>query len=143
MTDASFKVLFVAGFGPVAREPRASAALYRDALRLPLKAMPGDDAYLHAEALDGVKHFAIWPLAQAAQSCFGTNRWPDDLPEPTSWLEFDVDDLAAASAEMQRRGYTLLVNNRTEPWGQIVTRLLSPEGILLGLTITPWMREKK
>lgn len=39
------------------------------------------------------------------------------------------------------QGYTLLVNNQMEPWGQTVTRLLSPEGILVGLTVTPWLRE--
>ena len=23
----------------------------------------------------GVKHFALWPLSPAAQSCFGTEKW--------------------------------------------------------------------
>jgi hypothetical protein len=36
-----------------------------------------------------------------------------------------------------------LVSARKEPWGQIVTRLLSPEGILVGVTFTPLLREKK
>ena len=31
-------------------------------------------------------------------------------------------------------------DNRKEPWGQTVTRLLSPEGILIGITLTPWLR---
>jgi len=26
-----------------------------------------------------------------------------------------------------------------EPWGQTVSRLLSPEGILVGIVYTPWM----
>jgi len=34
----------------------------------------------------------------------------------------------------------LLTGVKTEPWGQVVARLLSPEGLLLGLTYTPWMR---
>jgi len=141
MTDLTgLKVLFVAGFGPVVREAPVSAALYRDALRLPLEAMPNDPDYLHGEALTGVKHFALWPLASAADSCFGTKRWPDDVPVPQAWLEFDVEDVAAASAVLKARGYQLLVDNRTEPWGQTVTRLLSPEGILVGITFTPWLR---
>jgi hypothetical protein len=41
---------------------------------------------------------------------------------------------------LKQRGYKLLVESRTEPWGQIVTRMLSPEGILIGITYTPWMR---
>lgn len=143
MPATPLKVLFVAGFGPIIRDPAASHALFRDALGLPLKAMPDDPAYLHAENIDGVRHFALWPLASAAQSCFGSPDWPASVPEPKSWLEFDVEDVASASAELQRRGYQLLVNNRTEPWGQTVSRLLSPEGILIGVTFTPWLRSPR
>ena len=140
MPDQPLKVMFVAGFGPIVRDPAASRALYLDALGLPLEAMPHDQTYLHAEGIDGVRHFALWPLAQAAQSCFGSAQWPDSVPAPNAWMEFDVQDVASASAELQRRGYKLLVNNRKEPWGQTVTRLLSPEGILIGITLTPWLR---
>ena len=141
MPSSPLNVSFVAGFGPIVRDPVASRALYRDALGLPLEAMPNDGTYLHAEGMDGVKHFALWPLSQAAESCFGTNEWPSSIPAPTSWIEFDVDEVGTASAELERRGYKLLVNNRKEPWGQTVTRLLSPEGILIGVTYTPWLRK--
>ena len=137
---AGVKVLFVAGFGPVTRDSKASTAFYLDTLRLPLEAMPSDPAYFHGEKLDGVRHFALWPLASAAQSCFATDVWPDHVPVPHSWLEFDVEDVRAATDVLKDRGYTLLVDCRTEPWGQTVTRLLSPEGILIGITFTPWMR---
>lgn len=43
---------------------------------------------------------------------------------------------------MQAKGYTLMVKAQKEPWGQIVTRMLSPEGLLVGLTVTPSMRDK-
>jgi hypothetical protein len=133
------RVLFVAGFGPVVQDGAASRALYADALGLPLES--DDNAYWHTEGVAGVKAFALWPLAQAAESCFGSTTWPDDLPVPQAWLEFDVDNVEAATAELVAKGYTVLVANRTEPWGQIVTRLLSPEGLLVGLTFTPWMRD--
>jgi hypothetical protein len=55
-------------------------------------------------------------------------------------MELDVEDVASATAALKARGYRLLVENREEPWGQTVTRLLSPEGILVGVTFTPWMR---
>ncbi len=141
MSEVPIKVLFVAGYGPIVHDPRASAAFYRDMLKLPLKAMTGNEDYMHAEGLDGVKHFALWPLNQAAESCFGKTQWPSSIPSPTSWIEFDVEDVSIASAELQRLGYKLLVNNGVEPWGQTVTRLLSPEGILVGITLTPWMRK--
>ncbi len=67
------RVLFVAGFGPIASDVPAARAFYMDALGLRFQA---DGDYLHTGALAGVKHFALWPLAQAAQSCFGTEVWP-------------------------------------------------------------------
>jgi catechol 2,3-dioxygenase-like lactoylglutathione lyase family enzyme len=134
------EVLFVAGFGPLVRDAKASKSFYLDTLQLPLEAMPDDPEYLHGEKLDGVRHFALWPLRSAAQSCFGTNDWPKDVPTPNSWLELDVEDVASATRVLKERGYTLLVDCRKEPWGQTVTRLLSPEGILVGVTFTPWMR---
>ena len=133
------KVLFVAGFGPVLRDPVAGPALYVDALGLPLGR--DDDGYWHTERLPGVKSFALWPLSQAAQSCFGTETWPEEVPVPQAWVEFDVEDVAAATVELAERGYALLVSERDEPWGQTVTRLLGPEGLLVGITRTPAFRD--
>src|SRR5438045_7407731 len=95
-TSGHFNILFVAGFGPIVHDLTASHKFYLDALGLSLQ-KEGD--YLHTEKLAGVKHFALWPLAQAAQSCFGSERWPADIPVPQAWLEFDVDDLDQATAE--------------------------------------------
>ena len=134
------KVLFVAGFGPILHDQAAGTALYVDTLGLPL--VGEADGYFHTERLPGVKHFALWPLSQAAQSCFGSATWPASVPIPQAWIEFDVDDLEAATAELKARGYTLLVAARQEPWGQTVTRLLGPDGLLVGVTVTPWMRDE-
>jgi catechol 2,3-dioxygenase-like lactoylglutathione lyase family enzyme len=134
------KVLFVAGFGPIVRSPTESKRFYVDTLGLSLAPMEHDADYLHCQ-LDGVRHFALWPLAQAAQSCFGASQWPADVPVPQAWLELDVEDVASAAGVLKQRGYKLLVDHRTEPWGQVVSRLLSPEGVLVGLTITPWLRK--
>lgn len=134
------KVLFIAGFGPVTADVEASKSLYADALGIRFKVEA--DEYRHTEELEGANTFAIWPLNQAAESCFGRGDWPADVPRPQAWLEFDVDDVESATREMLDRGYKLLVSNRTEPWGQVVSRLLSPEGVLVGITFTPSMREK-
>ena len=135
------KVLFVTGFGPIVSDRQESAAFYRENLGLSFQ--EETDGYLHTEDLQGVKTFALWPLSQVAQSCFGVNEWPTDLPAPTSWLEFDVEDVAQASEELKAKGYQFLITAKKEPWGQIVTRLLSPEGILVGLTYTPVIRESE
>lgn len=133
------KVVFIAGFGPIVRDADASGELYREALGISFKKESG--GYLHTEALKGAKTFALWPLSQAAQSCFGRNSWPKNILVPQAWLEFDVDSVENATAELEARGYRMLVKNKKEPWGQTVSRLISPEGLLVGITFTPSMRE--
>jgi catechol 2,3-dioxygenase-like lactoylglutathione lyase family enzyme len=134
-------VLFVAGFGPIVRDQQLSEKFYIESLGLPLK--KEENGYLHTEQLEGVKHFAAWPLSQAAESCFGTDTWPAGIPAPQAWMEFEAENVQAATEELAKQGYKLLVSARTEPWGQVVTRLLSPEGILAGVVFTPWMRDKE
>jgi len=130
-------IQFIAGFGPIVRVPE-SRRLYGELLGVGFEEEKG--GYLHTEALDGAKTFALWPLSQAAQSCFGAEEWPRDLPVPQAWIEFDVEDVAAATAEAEAGGETMLVKCKTEPWGQTVSRFLSPEGLLVGLTHTPALR---
>lgn len=132
-------VLFVAGYGPITTDTKESVAFYKEGLGISFQEEEG--GYFHTGVLKGVKHFALWPLSQVAESCFGVNVWPIDLPVPTSWLEFDVEDVSSASEELKAKGYKLLVTAKEEPWGQTVSRLLSPEGIVVGLTYTPGMRE--
>ncbi|MBX7197054.1 MAG: glyoxalase [Sandaracinaceae bacterium] len=131
-------VLFVAGFAPIVRDLPASHRFYLESLQLPLDERAGD--YVHTARLAGVKHFGLWPLAEAAESCFGTREWPAEIPVPQATLELEVDDVAAAAAELSARGHRLLHAARTEPWGQTVARLSSPEGLLVGLTHTPWLQ---
>jgi catechol 2,3-dioxygenase-like lactoylglutathione lyase family enzyme len=131
------KVLFVAGFGPIVPEVETGREFYAYTLGLPLKA---NGSYLHSSDIEGVKEFALWPLSEAAESCFGSDKWPEEFPVPQGWLEFDVEDIEAATADLQSKGYKLLVSARTEPWGQTVTRLLGPEGLLAGISHTPWLR---
>src|SRR5215470_3939965 len=133
----NIKILFIAGFGPIVPDDSTGRALYRNALGISFK--EESDGYLHTESLEGAKTFALWPLSQAAQSCFGTS-WPDDVPAPQAWLEFDVEDVDAATAALERQGYRMLIRSRREPWGQIVSRFLGPEGLLIGITFTPTFR---
>jgi hypothetical protein len=134
-------VLFIAGFGPVVHEATASRKLYSQILGISFKEETG--GYLHTEALKGATSFALWPLSQAAQSCFGRDSWPDEIPQPQAWLEFDVASVERATAELESRGYRMLVKNKKEPWGQTVSRFLAPEGLLVGITFTPSLRDEK
>jgi catechol 2,3-dioxygenase-like lactoylglutathione lyase family enzyme len=134
------EVMFVTGVTPITTTPSASAAFYRDALGLPLEGEDGD--YLSTERLEGIKHMGLWPLEAAAQSCFGTQTWPADVPVPHATIEFElttVDAVSAAADELKAKGYQLLHETKQEGWGQTIVRLLSPEGLLIGLCYTPWM----
>jgi hypothetical protein len=137
----NINILFIAGFGPIVRETTESHRLYSALFGIPFKEESG--GYFHTEALTGAKSFALWPLSQAAQSCFGKDSWPDDIPAPQAWLEFDVDSVDKATSELESQGHRMLVKNQKEPWGQIVSRFISPEGLLVGITFTPWMRGQK
>ena len=93
---SNVKILFVAGFGPIVRDTGESRKLYGEVLGIAFK--EESDSYLHTEMLQGAKTFALWPLSQAAQSCFGKDSWPDDIPAPQAWLS-----LTLTASTKQRR----------------------------------------
>jgi hypothetical protein len=136
--NRNMNILFIAGFGPIVNDIQASKRLYIDTLNLPLKEEAG---YYQSEAIEGVKHFALWPLSQAASSCFGDTDWPADIAVPTSWIEYEVESVESATKELLDQGYILFVENKIEPWGQVVTRFLSPEGIITSVVYSPWFHE--
>jgi catechol 2,3-dioxygenase-like lactoylglutathione lyase family enzyme len=130
------QIEFIAGMAVVTPDPAASRTLYVEALGLPLE---GDD-YVHSERIGGAKHFGVWPLAQAAQACFGAPEWPAGTTVPQASIEFEVADpaaVAAAASELRSAGFELLHDAREEPWGQTVARLLSAEGIIVGISYAP------
>jgi catechol 2,3-dioxygenase-like lactoylglutathione lyase family enzyme len=128
-------IQFVTSIAPIVRDIPASRAFYRDALGLSFEGGSGD--YIYSQQLDGTKHFGLWPLSEAATACFGTTEWPAEVPVPQASIEFEVADVAAAAAELRADGYELLHEERTEPWGQVTARLLSPEGLLVAVCYTP------
>jgi catechol 2,3-dioxygenase-like lactoylglutathione lyase family enzyme len=133
-------VQFITSVAIITSDPNASRRLFVDALGLALTAE--GDGYLHSENIDGSKSFGIWPLAQAAQACFGSPDWPAERLVPQASIEFEVADADAvqvAADELKEKGYTLLHDARTEPWGQTVARLQSSEGLIIGVSYTPMM----
>ena len=131
-------VQFVASVAPITTDPVAGRRLYVEVVGLPLD---GDD-YIHSENVPGSRHFGVWPLAQAAEACFGASEWPADRRVPQASIEFEVEDkdaVRAAEAELRDAGYEVLHPPRTEPWGQTVVRVLSPEGLIIGISYAPSM----
>lgn len=135
------KISFVAGFGPIVRDPSESRRFWADAGFTLAEIAPD---YYGTDDVEGVKAFALWPLSQAAESTFGATEWPAELPVPQAWVELDVESPEAVgegAAELQSAGHRLLREAREEPWKQTTARLLSPEGLLVGISYTPWMHE--
>ena len=130
---------FLSTIAVVAADPPASRRLYADTLGLPLDG-GADGDYFHTDQLPGVKHFGVWPLEQAAQACFGASEWPPGVTVPQASIEFEVADAGAvsdAAAELRSAGFDLLHDAREEPWGQTVARLLSAEGLIVGISYAP------
>src|SRR5947209_522528 len=105
-TVCRVNILFVATVAVVASDPQQSRKLFMDALGLPLEGE--GDGYYSSGNIGGTKHFGVWPLSQAAESCFGTPEWPADRPVPQASIEFEVENeqaVAAAGDELERAGF--------------------------------------
>jgi catechol 2,3-dioxygenase-like lactoylglutathione lyase family enzyme len=128
----------VATVAVISAVPSRSRRLFIDTIGLPLEGE--GDGYYSSGAIPGCNHFGVWPLSEAAEACFGTPDWPIGRIIPQASIEFEVDDqkaVEAAAAELQRSGYELLHPPRTEPWGQTVTRLLTDDGLVVGVSYVP------
>lgn len=136
-------VEFIATVSVIAADPTESRRLYVDALGLPLRAERGSE-YFHSEEIGGAKHFAVWPLSQVAEACFGAPEWPVERPVPQMSVEFEVADANAAgvaAAELQDQGFELLHGARQEPWGQTVARLQTVDSLIVGISYAPSLHE--
>ena len=132
-------VLFIPSMSGVAAAPPQSRKLFMDTLGLPLEEYEADE-YYSSDHIPGSKHFGVWPLSQAAEACFGTPVWPSGKLVPQASIEFEVEDaeaVSAAGSELERAGYELLPPARTEPWGQTVARLLTEDGLIVGVSYAP------
>ena len=134
------KVRFVAGFSPIVNSVEEGREFWGEKLTLPLMIPDPERSYTEVE-LPGLKHFGLWSLQDAARSTFGTEEWPDDIPRPQATIELDVDDVGEAIEELRGRGLRILQDVKVEEWGQTTARLLSPEGLLVGISYTPWFRD--
>jgi hypothetical protein len=138
------KVESVTSIAVISADGPASRALYMDSLGLPLKQLDGD--YFASGEIPGCNHFGVWPIEQAAEACFGTRAWPENIARPQLSVEFELpsaDAVANGAQELRSQGHRMLHDAKVEPWGQTVARLLSPEGALVGLSYAPSLHESE
>jgi len=134
-------LLFVSSVSLISHGTSSTRELLTQSLGLPLEPHTAGSDYVFSEKIPGSKHFGVWPLAQAAEACFGEPTWPRERPVPQVSVEFEVKSEAAvaeAEIELRAKGHELLHATRTEPWGQTVCRLLTAEGVILGISYAPW-----
>ena len=65
---------------------------------------------------------------------------------PQASIEFEIKDadaVAAAASELEHAGFDLLHPARTEPWGQTVTRLLTDDGLIIGISYAPALHDEE
>ncbi|MGD1171658.1 hypothetical protein ACKUVQ_06435 [Mycobacterium seoulense] len=63
-----------------------------------------------------------------------------DRVVPQASIEFEVKDpeaVATAGNDLLRAGFALVHPARTEPWGQTVTRVLTEDGLIIGVSYAP------
>src|SRR5690606_29136612 len=97
------RILFISSVSMISHTPGESRKLFIDTLGLPLKQHEQTD-YFMSEEVNGVKHFSIWPLTEAAKACFGHPDWPKDKTIPQSSIEFEVAgpvEVKEAALELQ------------------------------------------
>ncbi len=56
---------------------------------------------------------------------------------------YSSGSIPGRGGELQRAGFELLHPARTEPWGQTVTRLLTEDGLIVGISYAPTFHDEK
>ncbi len=127
----------LAGIAEIVDDLEAAVSLYRNDLGLEVDDSVSAD-YASVK-IPGVIHFGLWSRAAAAEATFG-DRTAVDRVTPGLTIEFEVDEVSAASQTLESRGIQLLHGPKAEPWGQTTARLALLSGALCGLAETPWAR---
>ena len=127
----------LAGIAEIVDDLEAAVSFYRDDLGLEVDDSVSAD-YASVK-VPGVIHFGLWSRAAAAEATYG-DRTAVDRVTPGLTIEFEVDDVSAASQTLESRGIQLLHGPKAEPWGQTTARFSLPSGALCGIAETPWAR---
>lgn len=128
----------MASVAEIVEDMEAAVAFYRNVLGLEVEWTEGT-GYATAQVA-GAMHFGIWSREAAAEATLGDKKAAPQIPLGFA-IEFEVDEVRAASNTLESKGWEVLQQPRTEDWGQTTSRFLSPSGALCGIAETPWARE--
>ena len=138
MERSKVVIRHMASIAEIVEDMAAAVAFYRDVLGLDVEWTEGS-GYAMAK-IPGALHFGIWSREAAAEATLGDKEAASTIPLGFT-IEFEVDEVQAASDTLERKGWKMLQAPKTEDWGQTVSRFLSPSGALCGVAETPWARE--
>lgn len=127
----------LAGIAEIVDDLEAAVSFYRNDLGLEVDDSVSAD-YASVK-IPGVIHFGLWSRQAAAEATHG-DRTAVDRVTPGLTIEFEVDEVPAASQALERRGLKLIHGPKVEPWGQTTARLSLPSGAICGIAETPWAR---
>jgi len=127
----------VAGIAEIVEDVEGAVRFYTETLDMEIENRHSDDYVILKSP--GVLHFGIWSRAAAAEATYGDRSAIEKVPLGYT-LEFEVDNVADTAATLAEANVSLAQETKTEPWGQVSCRLMSPGGSLLGMAETPWRR---
>jgi catechol 2,3-dioxygenase-like lactoylglutathione lyase family enzyme len=128
----------IASIAEIVEDMAAAVAFYRDVPGLEVEWNEGT-GYATAKVA-GAMHFGIWSRESAAEATLGDKEAASRIPLGFT-VEFEVDEVQAASSTLESKGWQVLQAPRTEDWGQTTSRFLSPSGAICGVAETPWARD--
>lgn len=126
-----------ASVAEIVEDMDAAVSFYRDTLGLPVERL--DEGYATVD-IPSMLHFGIWSRAFAAQAAFGSPAAAERVPLGFT-IGFEVDAVDAAAERISDSGVQMLHSSKTEPWGQVTARFLTPGGALCEIAETPWARQ--
>ena len=125
-----------AGVAEIVEDFEAVVQFYRDTLGLEVESL--SEGYATA-TVPGVLHFGIWSRAEAAEATYGSPDAADRVPLGFT-IAFEVDNVTEAAQHLDNAAVKIVQPTKTEPWGQVTSRFITPSGALCEIAETPWAR---
>ena len=125
-----------AGVAEIVEDFEAAVQFYRGTLGLEVESL--SEGYATA-TIPGVLHFGIWSRAEAAEATYGSPDAADRVPLGFT-IAFEVDNVTEAAQHLDNAAVKVVQPTKTEPWGQVTSRFITPSGALCEIAETPWAR---
>ena len=126
----------IASIAEIVEDFDVTVRFYRDTLGLEVEVH--HEGYADVAA-PGTLHFGIWSREEAAKATFGTPEAAGRIPIGFT-IGFEVDEVESAECRLRESGIDVVQPMKTEPWEQVTSRFLTPNGAFCEIAETPWAR---